>query len=83
MTEDPLVIVPMPPLVTVLLYHEKQKGEPLTEKEVLSIRDQVVCMTLPYSQATQLAQKRGYEDMRLEHAWDDWSVARPSLGLSP
>ena len=79
MTEDPLTFVAIPSLVSVLLHHEKEKGTPLTEQEVLSIRDGAVCVALPRSAAAQMAQARGYDDIRLEHAWEDWSAVRPSL----
>ena len=42
MSDEALVIVPIPPLVAVLLHHERAKGEPLTEAEVLEVRDAAV-----------------------------------------
>ena len=76
-----MVLVAMPPLVTLLLHHEREKGSPLTEDEVTGIRDAPVCMTLPCSVAAEMADARGYDDVRLENAWEDWSMLRPTLGL--
>ena len=38
MTDERLVIVAIPPLVTLSLAQKKQKGSPLEEQEVLEIR---------------------------------------------
>ena len=81
MTDERLVIVAIPPLVTLLLAQEKQKGSPLGEQEVLAIRDKAVCMRVRESVAAQMAETRGYDDITLENAWDDWNAARPALGL--
>lgn len=81
MTDDPLVVVPLPPLVTVLAWHETQKGAPLTEEEVLEIRGKAICMTMPRSQAAAMAAARGYDDIDPERAWEEWSVARVGLGF--
>lgn len=53
---DPLVVVPIPPMVTLLVDLERQKGAPLTHDEVLSARDGSVCMTMHRSQAWKLAE---------------------------
>jgi len=79
MADEPLVITPMPPLVVLLAHHEKQKGAPLTEAEVLSIRDRAVCIALPRSDARQMAEKRGYEDVSLENVWQEWNAIRKQV----
>lgn len=81
MDDNQLVLVAIPPLVTILLHQERKKGAPLSEEEVLAIRDGAVCMTMPYSVAAQVAKKRGYDDIRLENVWQDWNAIRPSLAL--
>ena len=81
--DDPLVRVAIPPLVAILLHHEKAKGEPLTQEEVVAIRDRAVCMTVPYSVAADVEEKRGYPDIRLEHPWEDWSAVRGQLHSGP
>jgi hypothetical protein len=72
--DEPVVIVPIPPLVTVLLHLEKTKGSPLTEADVMDARDKAICMTMRASHRDQLAEKRGYDDIRLENAWEDWQA---------
>jgi hypothetical protein len=79
MAEDPVVIVPIPALVAILLNVETTNGKPLTEAEVLAIRDSAVCMTMPYSAAAAIVAKCGYDDVRPENVWEDWQAVRPSL----
>ncbi len=69
---EPLVIVPIPPLVTILVALEKEKGASLSEQEVLRARDGAVCMTMRASAAHELAAKRGYRDLDPENIWDEW-----------
>ena len=45
--DDPLCLVFIPALVTILLNVERKTGRPLTEAEVIAIRDKAVCMTMP------------------------------------
>ncbi len=70
--EEPIVIVPIPPLVTLLLHLERDKGSPLTEAEVVEVRDKAICMTMRVSHRDQLVEKRGYADISLENVWDEW-----------
>ncbi|AZV39531.1 hypothetical protein CFR75_04510 [Komagataeibacter xylinus] len=79
MDENQPVLVPIPALVLLLLRKEKEKGSPLTKEEVLSIRDNAVCMTVPYSAALLASEQRGYDDISLENAWEDWCQVRPAL----
>ncbi|MEG3085683.1 hypothetical protein U1707_18745 [Sphingomonas sp. PB2P12] len=74
-------MVPIPALVAILLHSDKEKGSPLTESEVLAIRDQAVCIKMSYSMAAEMAEKRGYDDIRPENLWEDWNAIYPSLGL--
>lgn len=74
-----MVIVPIPPLVTLLVHLEEQKGAPLTEEEVLKARDGAVCMTMRASHAAALAAKRGYDDIDLENVWNEWRQIRTEL----
>lgn len=81
MTDERLVMIAIPALVTVLLDRERAKGSPLTQEEVLSLRDDAECVAVPPDVAAHMAEQRGYDDIRLEKAWEDWLVIRPSLGL--
>lgn len=78
MSEE-LLIVPVPSLVSTLLFHEDQKGSPLTEPEVLEITDKAECIAMPRDAAAAVAEARGYDDIRPEHAWEDWQAIRPTL----
>lgn len=79
MPGERLVLVPVPSLASVLLDHEQRKGAPLTQKEVLDITDKAECIAVPRDVAAQVAKGRGYDDVRPEHAWEDWQAIRPIL----
>lgn len=81
MSDDRLVIMPMPALVAVLLAKEREKGSPLTEAEVIAVRDAAVCVMTPHDVVARIAEKRGYGDIDPERAWEDWNAIRPSLNL--
>jgi hypothetical protein len=74
--EEAVVIVPIPPLVTLLEQHEAANGSPLTEEQVLRIRDGAVCMTMSRSRADQLAESRGFPDIDPANAWSEWVRVR-------
>ena len=73
---DELVVVPIPPLITLLQHQEAEKGFPLTEDEVLTIRDAAVCMTMKRSRAEQLAASRGFADINPARVWEEWVGVR-------
>lgn len=75
-SDEPIVIVPIPPLVTTLFRLEKEKGSPLSEEEVLAARDSAVCMTMTARHRDQLADKRGYDDINPDNVWVEWQAAR-------
>jgi len=79
MSEEALVPVFIPPLVTILAQQERQKGSPLTEDEVLAIRGKSVVMMMRQSHAEQMAQKRGYRDVDPERCWEQWQQVRETL----
>jgi hypothetical protein len=76
MEADPLCLVFIPALVAVLRAAEERKGSPLTEAEVCNIRDQAVCITLPFSIALDMEKERGYPDIASENCWNEWKKAR-------
>lgn len=78
--DGPLVPTPIPALVAILLNKEREKGSPLTESEVLEIRDNAVCMMLPLSKKQEMEEARGYPDIDPEFAWEHWQEARVQLG---
>ena len=76
MAKPRLIIVHVPALVVVLLHEERKKGSPLTEPEVLRIRDNGTCIAMPEDVAGVVAEKRGYDDIDPERAWEQWQVVR-------
>ena len=72
MSTDPLIPVFIPALVVLLVHHEKEKGSPLTEAEVLAIRDNGTCVMMPTSWAIELDRTRGYNDIDPERCWEQW-----------
>jgi hypothetical protein len=81
-TTDPLCLVFIPALVTLLHHLEATKGHALTEQEVLEARDKAVCMTMHFSDALALEESRGYRDIVAEKAWPEWQRVRIELGMT-
>jgi hypothetical protein len=67
-----LEIVFIPSLIELLIFNEKDKGHSLTEEDVLSIRDNAVCMTLRKSAARSLEEQRGFKDINPSLCWEEW-----------
>jgi hypothetical protein len=66
----------IPSLVSTLLRREREKNSPLTEPEVLEIRDQSLVVMVPASKLGELVEARGYADIDREQCWSEWQVAR-------
>jgi hypothetical protein len=79
MAEPQLIPVFMPALVVLLHNLERKKGSPLTEQEVLEIRDKSVYMMMRVEHAIALDEKRGYNDIDPERVWEQWQEARAQL----
>ena len=77
--EEDLAPTPIPALIVTLLNKEQEKGAPLTEAEVIEIRDNAVCMMLPASVKMQMEESRGYPDLNPEYVWEQWQTARLEL----
>jgi hypothetical protein len=80
---EPKVPVFINPLVMLLAGRERQKGQPLTEAEVIEVRDSAVCTLMTLSQA-----ERFYSELdarvpvlRLdpERVWEQWQAVRDRL----
>lgn len=78
MTEK-LFITFIPSLVSVLWAHEKEKGSPLTEQEVLDIRNKATAVALPPESAVAVEESRGYHDIDADNCWEEWQRARVEL----
>ena len=77
---EPLVAVIVPPLVVLLQLAESKKDGPLTEAEVLEIRDGAPAIMLPYADALMMTERRGFEDIDPELCWEQWQIIRNQLG---
>ncbi|MBD8879902.1 hypothetical protein IHE49_05365 [Rhodanobacter sp. 7MK24] len=77
--DDPLCLVFIPALVALLYKAEQTKGAPLTEDQVIAIRDHANCVALPYSMAISGEKTRGYPDIVAENCWAEWQSARKQL----
>jgi hypothetical protein len=67
-----LIFAPVPALVAVLLNLEEQAGQPLTEAEVLTARDNAHCIAMPPHAHKAVVEARGYSDIDPEHVWQEW-----------
>lgn len=76
---EELFIVPVPGSLATLLAAEREKGAPLTEGEVLQIRDQAPFIAMPARAYRAVTKARGYDDIDPENVWDEWQLARKSL----
>lgn len=76
---DRLIITHIPSLVATLLNKERAKGAPLTRDEVEAIRDEAPAQVLTPGQRAAVDQRRQYNDIDPENAWDEWQLARVEL----
>src|SRR5215204_4255459 len=76
---EPIVPTPIPALVQMLGLKEREKGMPLTEEEVIDIRDNAVCMMLPISAARKMAEARWFPDLDPEFVWEQWQDVRKDI----
>jgi hypothetical protein len=77
--KDQLVPVFIPSLAECLAHAEKVKGSPLTETEVVRIRDKAVCMMMSSEMARHMDDERGFRDVHPETCWSDWHRLRVQM----
>lgn len=77
--EEDVIITPIPSLVATLLNRERAKGSPLTREEVEAIQDKVPCVALTPAQRAAVDERRQYDDIDPERAWEQWQIARLDL----
>ena len=77
--EPPLILYFVPSLVSTLWHDEKKKGSPLTEEEVIAIRDKCPCVALREETVRVMDEKRGYKDIDAENCWEEFQEARIGL----
>jgi len=76
---EPLLIYPIPSLIATLLNREQEKGSPLTEAEVIEIRNGCKAVALPRDVAEKIDAERGYKDIDPVRCWEEWQEARKSF----
>lgn len=71
-------VVPLfiPALIAKLFHAERTKGSPLTEGEVLELRDGATVVMSKRSVVDAMAASRGYADIDPENVWPQWQRAR-------
>nr|WP_109753022.1 MULTISPECIES: hypothetical protein [unclassified Pseudomonas] len=76
-TTDQLCAVFIPALVLLLTDAETRKGSPLSEAEVLAIRDGATCIAVPFDVALQMESDLvGLRDIVAEDCWSEWQRIR-------
>jgi hypothetical protein len=78
-SDKDLIPVFIPSLSAILVHHEKEKGSPLTEAEVLAIRDKAAVMMIPRADLAIFEERRGYKDIEPELCWLQWRLLRLTL----
>jgi len=80
---EPKVPVFLNPLVMLLAARERQKGQPLTEAEVIEVRDSAVCTLMTLSQAerfyTELDARVPVLRLDPKRLWEQWQAVRDRL----
>jgi hypothetical protein len=79
---EDLVAVFVPSLAAILANAEKKKGAPLTESEVVNIRDTSTVMMVRRAVADEMAKGRGFQDLNSEKVWAEWQVLRTQVPKS-
>jgi hypothetical protein len=75
-----MVIVFLNPLALLLASRERQKGAPLTEAEVLAVRDHAACTQMTRSQAVKfyaaLDAQTPIPRLDPDRIWEEWQEIR-------
>ena len=75
-----LVLVFMPSLAALLDQAEELAGAPLTEAQVLRIRDAALAVVTPAQVAAAVEQSRGYAEVDAAQPWESWQAIRGGAG---
>ncbi|MDQ0548208.1 hypothetical protein [Pantoea agglomerans] len=67
-----MIILFIPSLISLLVSKAEVKGSPLTEEEVLAIRDNATAIVTDAEGVLAVAERRGYQDIDPEHCWEEW-----------
>jgi hypothetical protein len=71
-----LAFVFMPALAALLAHAEELQGAPLTEDQVLSIRDASTVVVAFADVAAKVVSDRGYPEVDPSNAWASWNAIR-------
>lgn len=72
--DEPLLIVPVPSLIATLLAAQDKRRTPLTEEDVLRIRDAAPAIAMPMFAFEEVTHARGYRDIDPDNAWEEWQA---------
>lgn len=67
-----MIVLFIPSLISLLVSKAEEKGSPLTEEEVLAIRDNATAIVTDAEGVLAMAERRGYQDIDPEHCWEEW-----------
>jgi hypothetical protein len=67
-----VIVLFIPSLISLLVSKAEEKGSPLTEEEVLAIRDNATAIVTDAQGVLAVAERRGYQDIDPEHCWEEW-----------
>jgi len=67
-----VIVLFIPSLISLLVSKAEEKGSPLTEEEVLAIRDNATAIITDAEGVLAVAERRGYQDIDPEHCWEEW-----------
>lgn len=73
----------VPALIDILARVEMVRGLPLSEDEVITLRDAATVIAVPEGGRDRAAAARGYPDVEPAHVWRDWQQVRQALGADP
>lgn len=73
-----MAILFIPPLAALLTRAEVQKGYPLTQHEVETLRDGATCISVPDDLLHAMDPSRGYQDIDATRCWEAWKSYRLS-----
>jgi len=81
--ESQLIVFIDPSLIGLLFAREQEKGSPLTEEEVLEIRDNSAAIVLVPEDVREREAARGFTDIDPERCWEEWQEVRLTLREAP
>jgi len=67
-----VIVLFIPSLISLLVSKAEEKGSPLTEEEVLAIRDNATAIVTDAQGVLAVAERRGYQDIDPEYCWEEW-----------